>query len=143
MYVPARLYAVVIPKPSHPFGFCPPPTPQFVPTILPRSLGFVKSQRQYYDSHRPVSKMSQNEPLPKSCGLLSLPTELLLEIFREVLAPELSDIIQIQRTPRQRLRLHGPRDAYIISERDRCNLRQVSKLFKKLTDAHPRSSSST
>ena len=87
--------------------------------------------------------MSRNDPPPKSCGSLSLPTELLLEIFSEVLAPEFYDMIQIQRIPRRRLHLYGPCEAYMNTERDRCNLRHVSKRFKRLTDAHPSLSSST
>ena len=81
--------------------------------------------------------MSQNETFPKSCGLQNLPTELLLEILSQILTPEYSDTILILQTPRRRRRLYGPREAYMITERERCNLRQVSKLFKELVDAHP------
>jgi len=87
--------------------------------------------------------MSQNhEPLPKFCELQSLPTELLLEILGQALAPEHFDTILIQQTPRRRQRLHGPREAFMITERERFTLRQVSKHFKELIDAHPSLSSS-
>ena len=81
--------------------------------------------------------MSQNEPFLKACGTPSLPTELLLEILSQALAPEYFDTIVIQHTPRRRQRLYGPREACLITERARCNLRQVSNLFKELVDAYP------
>jgi len=77
--------------------------------------------------------MSQNEP----CGTPSLPTELLLEIFSQTLTPEHFETIVIQQIPRRRLRLHGPHEGCLIAERARCNLRQVSKLFKLLAGACP------
>ena len=87
--------------------------------------------------------MSQNEPFPKPCGTPSLPTELLLEILSQTLGPEHFDTIEIEQTPRRRQRLYGPREACLITERARCNLRQVSKLFKELVDAYPGLSSSS
>lgn len=86
--------------------------------------------------------MSHTEPLPKPCGLQSLPTELLLEILVQTLVAEHFDTILIQQIPRRRHRLYGPREAYMINERVRFNLRQVSKLFKELIDVHPGLSSS-
>lgn len=81
--------------------------------------------------------MSQDEPLPKPCGLQSLPTELLLDILGQTLAPAHFGTILIQQPPRRRQHLYGLREAYMITERERFNLRQVSKLFKELIDAHP------
>jgi len=68
--------------------------------------------------------------------MTSLPTELLLEILNQALAPEHFDTVVIQQTPRRRQRLYGPCDAYLITERARFNLRQVSRLFKDLIDAY-------
>lgn len=90
--------------------------------------------------------MNQNEPYANpwgiTLGITSLPTELLLEILSQTLAPDHFGTIVTQETPRRRQRLYGPREAYLITARARCNLRQVSKLFKELVDAHPGLSSS-
>lgn len=86
--------------------------------------------------------MNQNEPVVNPSGVLSLPTELLLEILSQTLFLDYFETIVIQQTPRRRQRLYGPREAYLITERARCNLRQVSKLFKALVDAYPGLSSS-
>ena len=81
--------------------------------------------------------MSQDETLPKPCLLQSLPTELLLEILGQTLAPAHFGTISLQQTPRRRQHLYGLHEAYMVTERERYNLRQVSKLFKELIDAHP------
>lgn len=81
--------------------------------------------------------MNQNEPFPNPSGVPSLPTELLLEIFSQTLFPDYFETIVIQHTPGRRQRLYGPREAYLITARARCNLRQVSKLFKTLVDVYP------
>ena len=111
------------------------------PTPLSRRI-ILGTAFQCYHSRRPAHQMNQNELFPNPSGVPSLPTELLLEIFSQTLLPDYFETIVTQQTPRRRQRLYGPREAYLITECARRNLRQVSKLFKALVDAYPGLSSS-